>query len=168
MLMPRCGQPDIKSSHNHETKLLHIVSHYQFFNHSPRWPPSKSHLTYAFGLNYPNEYIPPVVRAFNTWTSASGYFTFSRAVNITSSYMIITFERRGVGNGVVFDNDTLAYAYAPTDGRFFYNVDVNWSVTPESNAFDLETAALHEIGHLLGLAHSQDENAIRVRGALLS
>ncbi|KAJ0817073.1 putative gelatinase A [Helianthus annuus] len=90
MLMPRCGQPDIKSSHNHETKLLHIVSHYQFFNHSPRWPPSKSHLTYAFGLNYPKEYIPPVVRAFNTWTSASGYFTFSRAVNITSSDMIIT------------------------------------------------------------------------------
>ncbi|MFS7970678.1 putative gelatinase A [Helianthus anomalus] len=45
MLMPRCGQPNIKSSHNHETKLLHIVSHYQFFNHSPRWPPSKSHLT---------------------------------------------------------------------------------------------------------------------------
>ncbi|KAH0984774.1 hypothetical protein GBA52_011951 [Prunus armeniaca] len=44
--------------------------------------------------------------------------------------------------------------FAPTNGRFHYDADERFSVGAVSGAYDLETVALHEIGHLLGLGHS--------------
>ncbi|KAK9991775.1 hypothetical protein SO802_026760 [Lithocarpus litseifolius] len=38
--------------------------------------------------------------------------------------------------------------------------DEQWSVGAAPSAFDLETAALHEIGHLLGLEHSKVQESI--------
>ncbi|KAJ0894359.1 putative matrilysin [Helianthus annuus] len=131
MLMPRCGVPDKKISNNHESKLLHIVSHYTFFPNSPRW--GKNRLTYAFNSNYPSIYISPVERKLGKrrpWRWVSIYW------------------------GV------LAHAFSPSDGRFHYNADQSWSIGARQNSFDVETVALHEIGHLLGLGHSQFQNAI--------
>ncbi|KAI3726055.1 hypothetical protein L1987_65852 [Smallanthus sonchifolius] len=162
MLMPRCGQPDKENSHNHETKLLHTVSHYQFFQNRPRWPQSKSHLTYAFASNYPNNYVPPVVSAFNKWASETRYFTFTRVNSVTSADLKISWERGDHGDGYPFPPGTpiVAHAFAPTDGRFHYNADQNWFIGARPNFNDVETVALHEIGHLLGLGHSQFERAI--------
>ncbi|KAG2722017.1 hypothetical protein I3760_02G109800 [Carya illinoinensis] len=55
---------------------------------------------------------------------------------------------------------TIAHAFVRTDGRFHYDADEPWSVGATPGAYDLETVALHEIGHLLGLGHSSVQGAI--------
>ncbi|KAI3829130.1 hypothetical protein L1987_03246 [Smallanthus sonchifolius] len=161
MVMPRCGFFD-KEAHQYDDKYLHTVSRYRFFPGRPKWPKGKRHLTYAFGSRFPNRFRPLVARAFRKWANASRYFTFSRARTYKSADLKISFACRAHGDGAPFDGPggVLAHAFAPTDGRLHYDADDRWVVGAVSNAYDVETLALHEIGHLLGLGHSQYENAI--------
>ncbi|KAB1205329.1 Metalloendoproteinase 1 [Morella rubra] len=171
MMMPRCGVSDIingtnwmhlgKKRHDHRRGLFHTISHYTFFQGMPKWSASQYHLTYGFLQGTPTEAIGPVARAFRTW-AAKTHFTFSQAQTLANANIKIGFYRRDHGDRSPFDGagGTLAHAFAPTDGRFHYDADEQWSVGARPGAFDLETVALHEIGHLLGLGHSSVEGAI--------
>ena len=132
-----------------------------FFQGNPKWPSSKYHLTYGFLHGTPTEAMSPVAKAFETW-AANTHFRFSRAQDHTNADIKVSFHRRDHGDGHAFDwaGGILAHAWAPTDGRFHYDADEQWSVGASPGAFDLETIALHEIGHLLGLDHSLVEGAI--------
>ena len=171
LMMPPCGVADItngtnwmcssKKKHHHSRDSLHTVSHYTFFQGNPKWPSSKYHLTYGFLHGTPTEAMSPVAKAFETW-AANTHFRFSRAQDHTNADIKVSFHRRDHGDGHAFDwaGGILAHAWAPTDGRFHYDADEQWSVGASPGAFDLETIALHEIGHLLGLDHSLVEGAI--------
>nr|XP_043627977.1 metalloendoproteinase 5-MMP-like [Erigeron canadensis] len=162
MVKPRCGYLD-KETRQHNDGSLHTVSHYRFFQGRPKWPKEKRHLTYAFGSHFPTRFMRPIARAFNKWAIASRlHFTFSRARTYRSADLKISFQRGNHGDGSPFDGrgGVLAHAFAPTDGRLHYDADDNWVVGAVPNAYDVETLALHEIGHLLGLGHSQVRNAI--------
>ncbi|KAH6803323.1 hypothetical protein C2S51_034769 [Perilla frutescens var. frutescens] len=175
MTSPRCGVPDIingtnymqhrKRKHDPSSSSIHTVSHFSFFPGNPRWPSSKTHLTYRFLPNFPTDAMAPVARAFQKWDSAT-HFTFARAQNNQNADLTIGFHWRDHGDGSPFDGPggTLAHAFAPTNGRFHYDADERWSIGAVANAFDLETVALHEIGHLLGLGHSSVEAAIMFSG----
>ncbi|KAF7135559.1 hypothetical protein RHSIM_Rhsim08G0057800 [Rhododendron simsii] len=171
MTAPRCGVPDIingtnwmrasKKETSHAHKTLHTVSHFAFFNGNPKWPPTKYQLTYAFAPETSSDAISAVAKAFSMWASQSP-FTFSQSQDFASADLQIGFYRGDHGDRAPFNgqNGVLAHAFPPEDGRFHYNADYSFTVNPVAGSFHLETVALHEIGHLLGLAHSDVQEAI--------
>ncbi|XP_038716467.1 metalloendoproteinase 5-MMP-like [Tripterygium wilfordii] len=173
MMMPRCGIADIvngttsmragKKRHLLSSHNFRTVSHYSFLPGEPKWHASKYHLTYGFLPGTRSDAITPVTQAFSTW-AANTHFDFTHTQDYTNADITISFHRGNHGDGDInaFDGrgGILAHAFPPQDGRFHYDADEQWSVVATQGAFHLETVALHEIGHLLGLGHSSVEGAI--------
>ncbi|GMI97911.1 hypothetical protein like AT1G59970 [Hibiscus trionum] len=168
---PRCGVPDVSgidrasNRHNHgHGGMFYFVANYTFFPGSPRW--SRLDLTY----NFLSDSVPVVslqvmrpliARAFQRWANVSR-LRFREVAQGTRADIRIGFYRRDHGDGAPFDGPggVLAHAFSPQDGRFHYDAEENWSTNPSWSQVDLESVAVHEIGHNLGLGHSQDPNAI--------
>lgn len=174
MMIPRCGVPDITNrtslskptSSSHKSKMFHMVSHYDFPRGMPRWPSSKYELTYTFHSEFqnPNEQDmrSACSQAFQRWESVS-QFKFQEAPAGSQADIVIGFYGNDHGKNDNFsapEKTVWAHAFYPQDGRLHYNGEQNWSTNPNMRQTDLETVAVHEIGHLLGLAHSNDPNAV--------
>ncbi|XVE75499.1 hypothetical protein DITRI_Ditri12bG0098300 [Diplodiscus trichospermus] len=169
LMKPRCGVPDIVNgtSRHHNRKSIHTVGRYQFFRGSPRWSPTQTHLRYRFlsGVQVPGtENLRSIcAQAFQRWAQVS-HFTFEEVADNAVAEIEIGFHgtqgRDGRDRGFDGPFGTLAHATSPPGGRFHYDVAENWSSNPGPSEVDLESVAVHEIGHLLGLDHSDVREAI--------
>lgn len=150
MLQPRCGMPDF---HNHNRNTASFHEHFSFHSGRPKW--NKKRLRYAFNKFMREETIPPIESAVRQWASVTP-FQFIRVTNFTDdgADIRISFMRGYHGDQKPFPDSGIAHAFPPPDARIHFNKDVNW------NVYDLQTVALHELGHALGLGHSRIKEAV--------
>ncbi|KAF3444902.1 hypothetical protein FNV43_RR14595 [Rhamnella rubrinervis] len=160
---PRCGVLDLTSPK--------YSPQFEFYPGNARWPMDKNELEYSivnngknYGLNF-DDVRAAVRSAFNEW-SANSKFTFNErsSPEFVTTDIYISFQTGDHGDGYPFDGNggILAHAAAPVGGNMHIDGDESWStsdtITPDK--VDLMSVTLHEIGHLLGLLHSEDTSAV--------
>lgn len=106
-----------------------------------------------------------VRQAFDLWSTQTP-LTFTEVNNENQADIVIGWAAGDHGDGDSFDGpgDVLAHASFPNpydDRQVFlhFDDDERW-VNSETSNVDLLTVAAHEIGHTLGLAHSDDPDAL--------
>ena len=160
MKMPRCG---VKDNVGEGAKLRRRK---RFALQGSRW--SKTRLTWSIG-RFPSgqtmsreEVVDTARRAFQLWAQASRLEFVYAGDNSVSVDIEIRFESYEHGDGDPMDGPggTLAHAYYPQYGGDVHMDDSEvWTINNAEGTDMLQTLT-HEIGHSLGLSHSDVSNSI--------
>ncbi|KAJ9704292.1 hypothetical protein PVL29_002720 [Vitis rotundifolia] len=146
MSRPRCGFPDHPPNSNST-----INPNYVYIQRI-KWPRDQMDIHYiVFPGSQPEQ---PITNGFDAWAAVSD-FTFERVRDESRAVLRITFGPRDGPGG------TLGTAHPSyTDATIIFDETDPWTVGAVPGSFDLESIATHEIGHILGLDHSQFEEAL--------
>jgi hypothetical protein len=151
MLRPRCGVPD----------LIVAAGGQDYVYSGRKW--EELDLTYViqnFTADFSeNDAKRAIKDAFNQWSSKTP-LTFTEVSS--GADFKLSWGTRNHGNCSSFDGPSgiLAHAFSPEDGRVHFDDDELWTDALISLGRDFASVVLHELGHALGLGHSNDPFAV--------
>ena len=151
---------------------------FNYYTSPPRrW--SVSSVDYYINLEGAPEGAEEAIKnAFQTWQNVGGcYISFNYRGLTDAKPETKGTQQGGTPDGksvvgwVQMGSDTLgvtSHFYGNTGGSPYelnevdiaLNANKPWSTTGDTNAYDVKSVVLHEVGHLLGLDHSSDTDAV--------
>ena len=163
----RCGVKDFGSESNdvdNQTGLLMPTRQKRFALQGSRW--KRKRLTYRV-TKYPtkiglsrNDVDLTMKKAFDVWSKETN-LEFDKKLE-GDVHIEISFERKDHGDDDPFDSvgGTLAHAFFPVyGGDVHFDDEENWTVNTFRGT-SLLMSASHELGHSLGLSHSDVKDSM--------
>lgn len=166
MEMPRCGVADLENGEE-----PHSLEVEKFVESGGKWDRDKLFYQFINGTNdLPGDSERDIVRqAFDVWAAVIP-LTFTEFSGSGVAEFLISWVTGEHGDGNPFDGPghTLAHAYFPPPinphpglaGDVHFDDAETWATSHGGGNIDLLSVAIHELGHALGLRHSNVPEAI--------